>query len=107
MTEKTASFSVRVPVEVKEKIAGELTRSCLEGLVKQIERGEIVLTSDGVSVNTYLESVNTKQVSVNTSDCDNCPYMDDLDLSKFNEVCEFKGIERQKAIDKCVQMLWR
>lgn len=41
------------------------------------------------------------------SDCEGCPYIDDLDLSKFNEVCEFKGIDRQKAIDKCVQMLWR
>ena len=110
MTDKTASFSVRVPLAVKEIMSRELTRQCFEGLAGQIERGEIELSSEGVvipSVNTNIESVNTSPVGVNTSDCDNCPYMDELDLSKFNEVCEFKGIDRQKAIDKCVQMLWR
>ena len=100
MTEKTASFSVRVPIEVKKILSREMTRKCFEGIARQIERGEVQLSGEGVaSVNTTSESVNT--------DCDNCPYMDDLDMSKFNEVCEFKGLDRQKALDRCVQMLWR
>lgn len=30
-----------------------------------------------------------------------------LKLSGFEEVCDFKHIDQQKALDKCVQMLWK
>lgn len=103
MTEKTATFGLRLPNETKEKLTGKMTRMCLESMVRQIDEGEIELTEDGVK---YLGSVNTKVESVNT--CDGCPYIENaLDTSKLDEVCEFKGLDRQKALDRCVQVLWR
>ena len=79
--------------------------------MKQIKRGEIDLTLKGAvfkHVNTDSKSVNTHEKSVNTPDCENCEFaFNALDMTGFDEVCEFKGIDRQKALDKCVQMLWR
>lgn len=96
MTEKTATLSIRLKKEDKEKIAKRLTRRGIESIIAQIERGEIEITDEGVSVNTIGDY------------CKGCEYMENaLDMSKFNEVCEFKGLDRQKALDKCVQMLWR
>ena len=101
MTESTKTLGIRLEVRDKEKLQKYLNRESAESILKQIERGEIELTRKGVvfkGVNTISESVNT--------DCENCPYINDLDMSKFDEVCDFKGIDRQKALDRCVQMLW-
>lgn len=77
MTDKTKVLSVRVPVEVYEKLKDIDLRQRLTDIANDV------------------------------SDCDGCPYVDDLDMGKFNEVCEFKNIDRQKALDRCVSMLWR
>ena len=82
-------ISVRVPERVNFDglSMGKLITSLYEGIKRgdiKVEEGERVVT-----------------------DCEGCPYIDDLDMSKFNEVCEFKGLERQKAMDRCVSMLWR
>ena len=77
MTDKTKVLSVRVPVEVYEKLKDIDLRQRLTDIANDV------------------------------SDCDGCPYLDDLDMGKFNEVCEFKNIDRQKALDRCVSMLWR
>lgn len=77
MTDKTKVITVRVPTEVYEKLRNSNLRQRLTDIANDV------------------------------SECDECPYMDDLDLEKFNEVCEFKGLDRQKALDRCVSMLWR
>ena len=102
MTENTKTLSIRLSVQDKEYISKYLNRESVESIVRQIKRGEIELTRKGV----VIKGVNTASESVNT-DCENCPYINDLDMSKFDEVCDFKGIDRQKALDRCVQMLWR
>ena len=102
MTESTKTLGIRLEIKDKEELAKYLTRESAEAILKQIRRGEISITRKGVE----FMRVNTESESVNT-DCDNCPYINDLDMSKFDEVCDFKGIDRQKALDKCVQMLWR
>jgi len=129
MTENTKVLSIRLENRDKEELSKYLNRESAESLLRQIQRGEIVLTRKGVelkgvyttskSVNTDIEAVlekikaespvitgvNTNLESVNT--CEDCPYMNDLNMDGFNEVCEYKGIDKQKALDKCVQMLWR
>ena len=102
MTELTKVLSIRLSAEDKEEISKYLNRESAEALLRQIKRGEIVITRKGIE----FKGVNTISESVNTNDCDNCPYMNDLDMSKFDEVCEYKGIDRQKALDRCAQMLW-
>ena len=101
MTENTKVLGIRLEIGKKEKLSKYLNRESAESLLRQIERGEITLTSKGV----VITDVNTVSESVNT--CEDCPYMNDLNMSAFDEVCEYKGIDRQKALDKCVQMLWR
>lgn len=103
MTELTKTLSIRLETKDKEKLQKYLTRECAENLLRQIERGEIELTPKGA----VIKGVNTFSESVNTPDCENCPYMNDLNMEAFDEVCEYKGIDRQKALDRCVQMLWR
>ena len=103
MTENTKTLSIRLSNEDKAELQKYLNRESAEAILRQIKRGEITLTRKGV----VIERVNTISESVNTPNCDECPYMNDLDLSKFDEVCEHKGIDRQKALNKCVQMLWR
>lgn len=104
MTENTKVLGIRLSVQDKERLSKYLTRECVEGMLRQMDRGEIVLTSRGVEI----KRVNTISESVNTPDCENCEYVfNALDMSGFDEVCEYKGIDRQKALDKCVQMLWR
>ena len=101
MTEATKVLGIRLESKDKEELGKYLNRESAEAILKQIKSGEIELTRKGVvfkRVNTISESVNT---------CEECPYMDDINMSAFNEVCEYKGIDRQKALDKCVQMLWR
>ena len=125
MTEKTKTLGIRINSGDKDRLAKYITRKSLESILRQIDRGEIEITENGVkipqksSVNTTEQSVNTTierilekeksetpiNASVNT-DCENCPYMNDLNMSGFDEVCDFKHIDRQKALDKCVQMLW-
>lgn len=108
MTESTKVLSIRLESKDKEQLQRYLNRESAEALLKQIKRGEIDLTLKGViftGVDTDSESVYTRDESVNT--CENCPYINDLDMSSFEEVCDYKGIDRQKALDKCVQMLWR
>lgn len=105
MTEKTVILGIRLNKGDKEKLSKYITRESLESILRQIERGEIEIRSKGV----VIPSVNTISESVNTEDyCKGCEYMENaLDMSKFNEVCEFKGLDRQKALDRCAQMLWR
>ena len=104
MTEQTKVLSIRMKTEEKEELAKYLNRESAESLLKQIESGEIELTLKGV----IFTGVDTKTESVNTTNCDGCPYIENaLNLSKFDEVCEFKGLNRQQALDKCTQMLWR
>jgi len=108
MTEATKTLSIRLELKDLEELKKHLNRESAEALLRQIRRGEIELTRKGAvfkRVNTIPESVNTLEKSVNT--CEDCPYMNDLNMSGFDEVCEYKGIDRQKALDKCVQMLWR
>lgn len=50
MTDKTASFSVRVHKEIKEIMASTLTRKCFEGMARQIENGEIELNDNGIVI---------------------------------------------------------
>ena len=104
MTENTKVLGIRLNNEDKDYLAKYITRESLEHMLGQIKRGEISITSKGVVIN----SVNTISESVNTPDCENCEFaFNALDMSGFDEVCEFKGIDKQKALDKCVQMLWR
>lgn len=103
MTENTKTLSIRLSNEDKAELQKYLNRESAEAILRQIKRGEITLTRKGVAI----ERVNTISEGVNTPNCNECPYMNDLDLSKFDEVCEWKGINKQKALDKCVQMLWR
>ena len=112
MTEKTAVMTVRVPREVIDTLEGIDRRKMLEKLVKWLNEVKLVREEDQIvirgSVYTEDKSVYTQDESVYTNDCDGCPYIENaLDMSKFNEVCEYKGLDRQKAIDRCVQMLWR
>ena len=122
MTDKTKSFSIRVNTADKKELAKHITRKSLESILRQIESKEIEITDEGVvfignkGVNTSSEGVNTTIEQflnenpviegVNT-DCENCPYINDLNMSGFDEVCEFKRLDRQKALDKCVGMLWK
>lgn len=102
MTENTKVLSIRLENKEKEELGKYLNRESAEALLRQIKRGEITLTRKGV----VIEGVNTTSESVNT--CEDCPYIkNDLNMEKFDEVCEYKGIDRQKALDKCVSMLWR
>ena len=101
MTENTKTLSIRLENKDKEELGKYLNRESAEAILKQIRRKEIVLTKKGVEfigVDTISESVNT---------CEDCPYMNDLNMRGFEEVCDYKGIDRQKALDKCVQMRWR
>lgn len=127
MTDQTKVMSIRLETRDKEELSKYLNRESAEGILRQIKRGEIALSRKGVefkgvdtkskSVDTAVErvskrnaaidSVNTTSESVNTNNCDECPYMSDLNMDGFDEVCEYKGLDRQKALDKCVQMLWR
>lgn len=103
MTDQTKVLSIRLENKDKEELSKYLNRESAEGMLRQIKRGEITLSRKGVE----FKGVNTKSESVNTNDCENCPYINDLNMEKFDEVCEYKGLDRQKALDKCAQMLWR
>ena len=103
MTEKTTILGIRLNTEDKRELSKYINRESLEHILGQIKRGEITITPKGV----VIERVNKISETVNTLDCDNCPYATDLNLAGFEEVCECKGIDRQRALDKCVQMLWR
>ena len=101
MTESTKVLGIRLENRDKEELSKYLNRESAEALLRQIRRGEIILTPKGI----VITDVNTVSESVNT--CDDCPYVNDLNMDGFDEVCEYKGIDRQKALDRCVQMLWR
>ena len=102
MTESTKVLGIRLENRDKEELQKYITRESLESILKQIKRGEISITRKGVEI----KRVNTESKSVNT-ECSECPYKSDLNMSGFEEVCDYKGIDRQKALDKCVQMLLR
>ena len=128
MTENSKTLSIRLSNEDQAYLSKYLNRRSAESIVRQIKRGEIELTPKGVVIkgvntasqgvnttiagvsdkNSAIDSVNTISESVNTPDCENCEFcFNALDMSGFDDVCEAKGIDRQKALDKCVQMLWR
>lgn len=62
MTENTKILSIRLSNEDKAELQKYLNRESAEALLRQIKRGEIVLTPKGV----VIERVNTKSESVNT-----------------------------------------
>ena len=101
MTEATKTLSIRVNTEDKDAISKFINRESVEAMLRQIKRGEISITRKGVEI----KGVNTISESVNT--CEDCPFANELNMEAFDEVCEYKGLDRQKALDKCVQMLWR
>jgi hypothetical protein len=103
VTENTKVLGIRLEIKDKEELSKYLDRESAESLLRQIRRGEIELTRKGV----VIKRVNTVSESVNTDKCEECPYVNDLNMENFDEVCEYKGIDRQKALDRCVQMLWR
>ena len=103
MTEMTKTLSIRLSNEDKAVASKYITRECVEGMIRQMKRGEISLSPKGV----VIERVNKISESVNTLNCEECPYVNDLNMDAFDEVCDFKGIDRQKALNKCVEMLWR
>lgn len=103
MTERTKTLSIRLNTEDKEYLGKYLNRESAEAILRQIKRGEIELNRKGV----VIKGVNTKSESVNTPNCNECPYVNTLNMEGFDEVCECKGIDKQKALDRCVQMLWR
>lgn len=103
MTENTKVLGIRLNTEDKAVLSKYLNRESAEAILRQIKRGEITITPKGV----VIERVNSISESVNTSNCEDCPYVTDLEMHNFDEVCEYKGLDRQKALDKCVQMLWR
>ena len=125
MTELTKVLSIRLSAEDKDALSKYLNRESAEALLRQIRRGEIAITRKGIEfigVNTKSKSVNTDiepilekiktespiVAGVNTPDCENCEYaFNALDMTGFDDVCDAKGIDRQKALDKCVSMLWR
>ena len=65
MTNKTETFGIRLNTEDKRKLSAYITRKSLESILGQIERGEIEITDEGVTipenmrVNTVSENVNT------------------------------------------------
>lgn len=97
-TKNTKIISLRVPNEVD--FGGINLHKLVADMFKRYRAGEIKIEDDKVVLPETMG-----ETSVN--DCEGCPYINDLDMSKFDEVCEFRGIERQQALDKCVQMLWR
>lgn len=48
MTEKTSTFGLRLPKEIKAKLTGKMTRECLEGIARQLDAGEIELNENGI-----------------------------------------------------------
>lgn len=92
----TKIVSGRIPKEVEFDISVSKVLTDVYGLIQKgvlrVEEGHAV----GVN-------------PVDTTDyCKGCEYMENaLDMSKFNEVCEYKGLDRQKTLDRCAQMLWR
>ena len=62
MTELTKTLSIRLETRDKEELGKHLNRESAEALLRQIRKGEIVLSPKGVEfmrVNTFSESVNT------------------------------------------------
>lgn len=97
MTDKTVVYTARVPKEVMEIMGDIDKRKVLEGVAKLISEGML-----------HLEGGNIVTVPSVYTDCEGCPYIENaLDMSKFDEVCEYKGLDRQRALDRCAQMLWR
>ena len=93
MTDKTGIYSARVPTEVIEGLMGLDRRHTIEGLARLLSDGSVVVRNGRLEVE---------------ANCDACPYVEnDLNMDKFDEVCGLKGLDRQKALDMCVQMLWR
>lgn len=109
MTEKTTVYSARVPKEVVEILRGIEKRKAIEGLGRLISEGFLGIEEGEIVVNASLLGVDTKSESVDTTDyCEGCPYIENaLDMSKLDKVCEYKGLDRQKSLDRCAQMLWR
>lgn len=113
MTEKTVIYSARVPKEIVDVLGEIEKRKVLEGVARLISEGYVGIKDGEIvvnSVDTFPMSVDTNITeSVDTFDyCKGCEYMENaLDMSKFNEVCEFKDLDKQKALDRCAQMLWR
>jgi hypothetical protein len=93
MTDKTGIYSARVPKEVIEGLKGLDRRQAIEGLARLLSNGSVVVRNGRLEVE---------------ANCNGCPYVEnDLNMDKFDEVCGIKGIDRQKALDMCVQMMWR
>lgn len=96
----TKIVSGRIPNNVEFEVSVSRVLTDVYGLIKsgvlKVEENHVV-------------GVNPFEPSVDTVDyCVGCEYLENtLDMSKFNEVCEFKDLDKQKALDRCAQMLWR
>lgn len=103
----TKIVSARIPKDIDFSVSVSQILKDVHGLLAQ---GVLKVEDGKISVDTFPVSVDTNITeSVDTFDyCKGCEYMENaLDMSKFNEVCEFKDLDKQKALDRCAQMLWR
>lgn len=96
----TKTVSGRIPKWMEFEVT--VTRVLMD-VYSLIEQG-VLEVRDGRVV-----GVNPNEPVKDTTDyCEGCPYIENaLDMSKFDEVCEFKGLDRQQALNRCAQMLWR
>jgi len=98
MTELTKTLSIRLNNEDKDYLAKYLNRESAESLIRQIKRGEVVLTSKGV----VIERVNTIQESVNTFD--NEP---DADGEWVREMAHMLNIDTRSFKKRIEQSIYR
>lgn len=89
-SKNTKIISLRVPERVK--FDGISVSTLITNLYDEIQRGGIEVLGD--------------RIVIPENTCDGCPYLG-VNLDKLYEVCEIKNLDPQKALDRCVQMLWR
>jgi len=87
LTEKTLVMGARVPLKTKLALSDLDLRKFLENVAAQRELGVIEIEDNEIVVPETFEP--------------------DINMDRFYEVCHEKNIDPQKALDKCVQMLWR
>lgn len=87
MTEKTMVMGARVPLKTKLALSDLDLRKFLENVATQRELGVIEIENNEIVVPEIAEA--------------------ELNLDNFFEVCHMKNIDPQKALDKCIQVLWR
>jgi multimeric flavodoxin WrbA len=98
-SKNTKIVSGRIPKEMEYEIP---VSRILTDVYRLLKNGNLMVKDGG------LEASHDSVEDTHVNYCDGCEYMENaLDMSKFNEVCEYKGLDRQRALDRCAQMLWR